>query len=327
MSLFGAKEMNDDLDLEAAIDQAMEQESSERFELKLVKKLFRHKRRKYESWRSDEWQEVNHQREALPWDQQNEIEPVPEFSWKKSLRRLKRDKDTSLERARDQITDVKRKIEVWKQQERDAWNAAHPQLLFLDNLSEEDGEAAALDFLEIALRSDIAIDKIREETDRKTLAVFTRYGGGSLSRDLIRKEKTLKYAYRALKKPNRIFGQLIQKDPGRWPEGIEELIKAHLFIFEDIAILDDRAIQRVLRETNTNTLARALKSADQVVQDKIFRNMSKRAAALLMEDMDYMGPTKASEVQDSRDQIVQVILMLEDQGDIVIPDGEDDVLV
>lgn len=111
------------------------------------------------------------------------------------------------------------------------------------------------------------------------------------------------------------------------PELAEE-IKKRMFVFEDIVMLDDRAIQRVLREVDTNELAKALKAVDSEVQDKIFRNMSKRAAALLKEDMDFMGPTRRKDVEEAQQKIVSVIRKLEEQGEVVIArSGEEDVLV
>jgi flagellar motor switch protein FliG len=75
------------------------------------------------------------------------------------------------------------------------------------------------------------------------------------------------------------------------PELAEE-IKKRMFVFEDIVLLDDRAIQKVMREVDNTELAKALKSVDSEVQEKIFKNMSKRAANLLREDMDFMGPVR-----------------------------------
>ncbi|MBF3355648.1 flagellar motor switch protein FliG, partial [Leptospira borgpetersenii serovar Hardjo-bovis] len=75
------------------------------------------------------------------------------------------------------------------------------------------------------------------------------------------------------------------------PELAEE-IKKRMFVFEDIVLLDDRAIQKVMREVDNSDLAEALKSVDTEVQEKIFKNMSKRAANLLREDMDFMGPIR-----------------------------------
>ena len=111
------------------------------------------------------------------------------------------------------------------------------------------------------------------------------------------------------------------------PELAEE-IKKRMFVFEDIIMLDDRAVQRVMREVDTAELAKALKAVDPEVQDKIFRNMSKRAAALLKEDMDFMGPTRRKDVEEAQQKIVSVIRKLEEQGEVVIArSGEEDVLV
>lgn len=111
------------------------------------------------------------------------------------------------------------------------------------------------------------------------------------------------------------------------PELAEE-IKKRMFVFEDIVLLDDRAIQKVLREVDTNDLAKALKSVDSDVQEKIFRNMSKRASTLLKEDMDYMGPIRLKDVEEAQQKIVNIIRKLEEQGDIVVARaGEDELVV
>ena len=111
------------------------------------------------------------------------------------------------------------------------------------------------------------------------------------------------------------------------PELAEE-IKKRMFVFEDIVLLDDRAIQMVLREVDQPELAKALKAVDSEVQDKIFRNMSKRAATLLKEDMDYMGPVRLKDVEEAQQRIVAIIRKLEEQGEIVIARaGEDELVV
>jgi len=111
------------------------------------------------------------------------------------------------------------------------------------------------------------------------------------------------------------------------PELAEE-IKKRMFVFEDIVLLDDRAIQKVLREVDATDLAKALKSVDTDAQDKIYRNMSKRAAALLREDMEFMGPVRLKDVEESQQKIVNIIRKLEDQGDIVVARaGEDEMVV
>jgi flagellar motor switch protein FliG len=111
------------------------------------------------------------------------------------------------------------------------------------------------------------------------------------------------------------------------PELAEE-IKKRMFVFEDIVMLDDRSIQKVLREVDSQELAKALKSVDTDVQEKIFRNLSTRAATMIREDMDYMGPVRLKDVEESQQKIISIIRHLEDTGDIVIARaGEDELVV
>ena len=109
---------------------------------------------------------------------------------------------------------------------------------------------------------------------------------------------------------------------------LAEDIKKRMFVFEDIVLLDDRSIQRVLREVDSQELTKALKSVDVEVQDKVFKNMSKRAAAMLKEDMEFMGPVRLKDVEDAQQKIVACIRKLEDSGEIVIArSGEDELVV
>lgn len=108
---------------------------------------------------------------------------------------------------------------------------------------------------------------------------------------------------------------------------LAEEIKKRMFVFEDIVMLDDRAIQKVVREVNTEEFAKALKQVDTEVQDKIFRNMSKRAGSMLREEMEYMGPIRVKDVEEAQQKIVSIIRHLEDKGDIVIARSEEDELV
>ena len=91
-----------------------------------------------------------------------------------------------------------------------------------------------------------------------------------------------------------------------------------MFVFEDIIILDDRAIQRVLREVDTKELATALKGTTDEIKEKIFRNMSERARQMLKDDMEYLGPVRAKEVQDAQTAVVGAIRTLEASGEITI---------
>jgi flagellar motor switch protein FliG len=121
--------------------------------------------------------------------------------------------------------------------------------------------------------------------------------------------------------------QIIEALEDEDPELAEE-IKKRMFVFEDIVMLDDRAIQKVMREVDSQELAKALKSVDSEVQDKIFKNMSKRAANMLKEDMEYMGPVRLKDVEESQQKIVSIIRHLEDTGEIVVARaGEDELVV
>jgi flagellar motor switch protein FliG len=121
--------------------------------------------------------------------------------------------------------------------------------------------------------------------------------------------------------------QIIEQLEDEDPELAEE-IKKRMFVFEDIVMLDDRSIQKVMREVDSTELAKALKSVDTEVQDKIFRNMSKRAASMLKEDMEFMGPVRLKDVEEAQQKIVSIIRHLEDTGEIVIARaGEDELVV
>lgn len=104
-------------------------------------------------------------------------------------------------------------------------------------------------------------------------------------------------------------------------------VKSMMFVFEDILQLDDRAVQAVLKEVDAKELAMALKNVSDEVKRKIFTNMSDRAASLLQEDMEYMGPVKLKSVEESQQRIVAVIRRLEEAGEISIGRGEEDVLI
>ncbi len=110
------------------------------------------------------------------------------------------------------------------------------------------------------------------------------------------------------------------------PELAEE-IRKKMFVFEDILLLDDRAIQRVLRDVENSDLGVALKGANEDVQNAIFKNLSSRLAAMIREDMEYMGPVRMKDVEEAQQKIVGVIRKLEDAGEIVISRGGGDDLV
>lgn len=110
------------------------------------------------------------------------------------------------------------------------------------------------------------------------------------------------------------------------PELADE-IRKKMFVFEDILSLDDKSIQRVLREVDNNELAVALKGTVEEVQNVIFNNMSKRLAAMIREDMEYMGPVRLKDVEEAQQKIVNVIRKLEDSAEIIISRGGGDEII
>ena len=110
------------------------------------------------------------------------------------------------------------------------------------------------------------------------------------------------------------------------PELADE-IRKKMFVFEDILMLDDRSIQRVLREVENGELAVALKGANEDVQNVIFNNMSTRLSAMIREDMEYMGPVRMKDVEEAQQKIVNIIRKLEDSAEIVISRGGGDEIV
>lgn len=112
------------------------------------------------------------------------------------------------------------------------------------------------------------------------------------------------------------------------PELADE-IKKRMFLFEDIVLLDDRSMQRVLREVDlSKDLPMALKVASEEVKQKIFKNMSKRAAENLRENMEFLGPVRLRDVEEAQAKIVNLIRKLEEDGEVIIArGGGDDIVV
>jgi flagellar motor switch protein FliG len=100
-----------------------------------------------------------------------------------------------------------------------------------------------------------------------------------------------------------------------------------MFVFEDIVKLHDTAIQRVLREVDTKDLARAMRGANEEVNERIFKNMSKRAADMLRDEIQYMGPIRLREVEEAQQKIVQIIRRLDETGEIIIARGGEDAIL
>ena len=121
-----------------------------------------------------------------------------------------------------------------------------------------------------------------------------------------------------------ILENLEEEDPD-----MVEQIRRLMFVFEDIVLVNDKGIQSVLKEIEHDELALALKTASEELQSKIFKNMSERAATLIKEDMEFMGPVRLSDVEAAQQRIVDVVRRLEEAGEVIIQGrgGEEDVVV
>ena len=108
---------------------------------------------------------------------------------------------------------------------------------------------------------------------------------------------------------------------------LAEEVKALLFSFDDLLMLSDITLQRVLRDVEHKVVATALKGTQEDVRDKVFRNLSQRAQEVVKEEMDLMGATRLRDVENARRSIVAVVRALEESGEITIVRGEEEMVV
>ncbi|HHU29412.1 MAG TPA: flagellar motor switch protein FliG [Firmicutes bacterium] len=111
-----------------------------------------------------------------------------------------------------------------------------------------------------------------------------------------------------------------------YPDLVDE-IRKRLFIFEDVISLDNASIQRIIREVDQKDLAIALKGSSEEVRERIFRNVSKRAAEMLKEEIEFMGPVRLREVEEAQQRIVSIIRKLDETGEIIISRGGEDAII
>jgi flagellar motor switch protein FliG len=106
-------------------------------------------------------------------------------------------------------------------------------------------------------------------------------------------------------------------------------IKNMMFVFDDLVLLDDRSIQRLLKEVETKDLSIALKAASDEVKGKIYANVSERVAVMIKEEMEFLGPMRLSDVEAAQQRIVEAVRNLEEEGQIVVAGrgGKEDVIV
>jgi len=119
-----------------------------------------------------------------------------------------------------------------------------------------------------------------------------------------------------------VLDLVTEKDPL-----LSDQIKNLMFVFEDLSALDDKSLQRLLREVDVKQLSLALKAASPELRTKIMGTMSQRAVAGLKEEMEFLGPVKMRDVEAAQSDIVSKVRALEETGEIVISSGSDDVLI
>jgi flagellar motor switch protein FliG len=158
--------------------------------------------------------------------------------------------------------------------------------------------------------------------------------------EVVRKELTSlggmqRYKVGGLEKVVEVFSHLDRSREKQILDRLDEInppladvIRKHLFTFDDVFNLDDRGIQTIMREVNSGTLTLALKTCNDDLKEKIFRNISTRAAEMIKEDLEVMGPVRLSDVEKAQSEVVKVASRLEEEGKIVIAGrGGEDVLV
>jgi flagellar motor switch protein FliG len=172
--------------------------------------------------------------------------------------------------------------------------------------------------LRIATLSKVDPEIVKEISD--ALESELQSVGGALGKKMGGPEKAaeiLSHAGRDLE--DEVLGEIEDENPT-----LAEEIRKYLFTFEDFLNVDDFGIQTLLREISTDDLKLALKGASPEVREKFFRNMSKRAADVLKEELEMMGPVRISEVEKAQQNIIRIAKKLEQEGKIMLSKGEEE---
>ena len=211
----------------------------------------------------------------------------------------------------------------------------HPQTiaLILSHLSSQQG-AAVLSGLPQDARAEVArriaiMDRTPPEVVREIERVLERKLSSAVVSQAFSSVGGVKALVQVLNFVDRTTEKTILESLSENNPDLAEEIKKLMFVFEDIIMLDDNSIQKVLREVDGKELALALKGVGEEVQQRIYRNMSERAASMLKEDMEFMGPVRLRQVEEAQQRIVGVIRRLEEAGEIIVArgGGGDEVIV
>ncbi|KPJ95496.1 MAG: hypothetical protein AMS18_02705 [Gemmatimonas sp. SG8_17] len=190
-----------------------------------------------------------------------------------------------------------------------------------------------LDAMDPAVAADVLfrvakMEKVSPEMVSAVEACLANKGDVTLSQEMTLTggpaavAKVLNQADQALE--NSLLGEIATRSTE-----LADQIRQLMFVFEDLLLLDDRSMQRLLREVDGKELALALKAASDDLRHHILKNMSERAASALEEEMEFLGPVRAREVEAAHTRIIETVRRLEDAGDVIIRGrgGDDDVIV
>ena len=203
----------------------------------------------------------------------------------------------------------------------------HPQIIATILVHLERRQAAdVLEYFDDKLRNDVVL-RIATFSGVQPAALqeLTEVLGGMLDGQNLKRSKMggARTAAEILNLMNSSAEETVIETVRAHSEDLAQKIIDEMFLFENLLDLDDRGIQLLLKEINTNALMVALKGSDEKLKEKFLRNMSTRAATLLREDMEASGPIRVSQVESEQKAILQVVRRLADNGEIVLTGGDD----
>ncbi len=211
----------------------------------------------------------------------------------------------------------------------------HPQTIALILAHLNSGQAAAvISGLPQELRAEVArriaiMDRTPPEVIREIEKVLERKLSSSVVSQGFSTVGGVKSLVEVLNFVDRTTEKTILESLTEQNPELADEVKKLMFVFEDIILLDDASIQKVMREVDGKELALALKGISEEVQQRIYKNMSERAMNMLKEDMEFMGPVRLRNVEEAQQRIVGIIRRLEEQGEIIVArgGGGDEVIV
>lgn len=203
----------------------------------------------------------------------------------------------------------------------------HPQIIATILVHLERRQAAdVLEYFDDKLRNDVVL-RIATFSGVQPAALqeLTEVLGGMLDGQNLKRSKMggARTAAEILNLMNSSAEETVIETVRAHSEDLAQKIIDEMFLFENLLDVDDRGIQLLLKEINTNSLMVALKGSDDKLKEKFLRNMSTRAATLLREDMEASGPIRVSQVESEQKAILQVVRRLADNGEIVLTGGDD----